>query len=236
MSLLNASYTRNEGNKKAMPNSYKNLHIVAHPLVQHKLTYLRDKNTNSHLFRQLLHEIALLLFYETTRNLLTKKQVVATPTEDICEGQILAAPNPVIIPILRAGLTMVDAFLTLIPNSKIGHIGLARDEEKQQTHCYYFNIPVDSAERSVYICDPILATGGSAIMAVNMLQEKGVQDITLTSIIAAPEGMNRFNTVHPNIPVITAALDRELNAKSFVLPGLGDAGDRAFGTKNEKNN
>ena len=208
---------------------WPSFHEIHHPLVRYKLTLLRDKHTNHKLFRELVHEITLLLGYEATENLKTVNSYIETPLES-CEGTFLADPNPVILPILRAGIGMVDALLSLIPSAKVGHVGLFRNENTLQPEDYYFKIPPDSDKRTFYVCDPMLATGGSAVNAVSKLKDKGVKDITFLCILAAPEGAQKFVEAHPDVPVFTASLDRSLNDKAYILPGLGDAGDRLFGT------
>lgn len=206
------------------------LHIVTHPLIEHKMTLLRDKNTTTYNFRHLVFEITLLLGFAATQQLTQIKHDVVTPTEETYHGKLIASTNPVIIPILRAGIPMADGLLALLPDAKVGHIGLARDEATHEPSCYYFKIPADSAKRAIFLCDPMLATGGSAIHAVTLLKETGIKDITLMCLIAAPEGVDKFTSAHPDVPVYIAALDRELNNHAFILPGLGDAGDRVCGT------
>jgi uracil phosphoribosyltransferase len=209
--------------------THKNFYIVEHPLVQHKLTLLRDKKTVQKEFKELVTEITLLLAYEATKNLPLTTKTIATPMET-CEAKILADEKYVILPILRAGIGMVDSFLTLLPTAKVAHIGLFRDEQTLEPQYYYFKIPPDSKERQFFVCDPMLATGGSAVEAVNRLKQKNVHKIIFVCIVAAPEGVQKFSKAHPEIPVYTAALDRQLNEKGYILPGLGDAGDRMFGT------
>lgn len=208
---------------------YPNLHIINHPLVAHKLTLLRDKESNTPLFRSLTFEISLLLAYEATKQTPTSKKTIHTPIAET-QGDIIDAPKPVIIPIMRAGLGMVDALLALIPNAKLGHIGLARNEETLEPECYYFKIPKDSHKRQVIICDPMLATGGSAIAAVHRLKQEGINNITLISIIGAPEGAEAFFSHFPEIPVYIGHMDQRLNEQAYIIPGLGDAGDRWCGT------
>jgi uracil phosphoribosyltransferase len=209
--------------------THKNFYIVEHPLVQHKLTLLRDKKTVQKEFKELVTEITLLLAYEATKNLPLTTKTIATPMET-CEAKILADEKYVILPILRAGIGMVDGFLTLLPTAKVAHIGLFRDEQTLEPQYYYFKIPPDSKERQFFVCDPMLATGGSAVEAVNRLKQKNVHKIIFVCIVAAPEGVEKFSKAHPEIPIYTAALDRQLNEKGYILPGLGDAGDRMFGT------
>ncbi len=208
---------------------YKNFLEVLHPLVAGKLSLLRQNQTDHKLFRELVHEITLLIGYEATQNLSTANQEIQTPMEK-CQAPFLAGPSPVILPILRAGVGMVDALLSLMPSAKVGHIGLFRDEKTLKPHSYYFKVPEDSDKRHFYVCDPMLATGGSAIHAVNALKERNVKSITFISIIAAPEGVKAFYAAHPEITMYTASLDRCLDEHGYIRPGLGDAGDRMFGT------
>jgi uracil phosphoribosyltransferase len=209
---------------------YPNFHEVTHPLLQHKLSVLRDVNTDKKEFKELVNEITILLVYEATKDLPTTTQKVETPIETF-EAPMLAGKKPVVLPILRAGIGMVDAFLTLMPSARVGHIGLYRDEKTLAPHLYYFKIPPHSKDRQFYICDPMLATGGSAVAAISKLKECGVRRITFVCILAAPEGIERLYKEHPDVPVFAASLDKKLNKKGFILPGLGDAGDRMFGTK-----
>lgn len=209
---------------------YTNFYEVTHPLLHHKLASLRNANTNTKSFKELMSEISLLLAYEATKELPITSQTIKTPLET-CEVSVLAGKKPVILAILRAGIGMVDGFLSLMPLARIAYVGLYRDEETLQPHLYYFKIPKDSKDRQFYICDPMLATGGSAITAINRLKEAGVHRITFVCIVAAPEGVRNVNSAHPDVPIFSASLDRKLNDKGFILPGLGDAGDRLFGTK-----
>ena len=208
---------------------YPNFFEIRHPLVQNKLSLIRDKKTDHKLFRELVHELTLLLGYEATKDLKTVTSKIETPLET-CEATLLADANPVILPILRAGLGMVEALLSLMPSAKVGHIGLFRNEETLKPQDYYFKIPTDSQNRSFYVCDPMLATGGSAANAVTRLKGKGVKQITFICLIAAPEGLEFFTKAHPDVSVYAASLDRGLNKKGYILPGMGDAGDRMFGT------
>lgn len=209
---------------------YPNFFEICHPLVKGKLTLLRQCQTDHKLFRELIHEITLLLGYEATQNLSTERLEIQTPMEQ-CEASILSGPSPVILPILRAGVGMVDALLSLMPAAKVGHIGLFRNEETLQPQSYYFKIPEDSDRRPFYICDPMLATGGSAIRAVNMLKKHQVKNITFICILAAPEGLTTFYREHPDVHIFSASLDRCLDENGYIRPGLGDAGDRMFGTQ-----
>ncbi len=209
---------------------YTNFHEVQHPLLQHKLTLLRDRNTDKKEFKELVGEISTLLVYEVTKDLPVTMVNIETPLEN-CEMPVLAGKKPVILAILRAGIGMVDGFLNLMPSARVAHIGLYRDESTLAPHLYYFKIPSHSKDRQFYICDPMLATGGTAIRAINKLKEAGVKRISFVCILASPEGVERVFEVHPNVPVFAAKLDRKLNKKGYILPGLGDAGDRMFGTK-----
>lgn len=210
----------------------KNFHLVKHPLIQHKLSLLRDKNTPSPLFRDLLHEITLLLAYEATRHLPTIHKKIATPLETTRVPLIDMDLPVVILPILRAGLGMVGGLLSLMPWAKVGHIGIYRDEKTFQPQTYYFKVPVKPNKKQYYfICDPMLATGGSIIATIDRLKEIGIKKIIFICVIAAPEGVKNLRKHHADVPIFTAGLDRQLNKNSYILPGLGDAGDRLFGTK-----
>ena len=206
------------------------LHIMDHPLIAHKLTIMRDKDTGSKDFRQLLNEIAMLMGYELTRDLPTEETVVETP---ICKSvqKLISGKKLAIVPILRAGLGMVDGLLSLMPVAKVGHIGMYRDPETHKPVEYYSKMPADIEERIVILVDPMLATGGSASDAITMLKKKGCRNLKLLCLVAAPEGVERFQADHPDVHVYTAALDECLNDHAYIVPGLGDAGDRLFGTK-----
>ena len=213
-----------------MLDTPSNFHCIDHPLIQHKLTLLRRKTTVQKEFRELVHEITLLLTYEATRHLSLVTTTIETPLETT-ESPCLSHKNkPVIIPILRAGLGMVDAFLTLLPEARVGHIGMFRDEETLKPHHYYFKIPKDSSQSHVFICDPMLATAGSIVAAIHQLKQQGIHQIVFICLVAAPEGVAYLTKEHPDVPVYAASLDRKLNQKGYILPGLGDAGDRLFGT------
>lgn len=192
---------------------------------------LRDVNTNKKTFNELVNEITLLLVYEVTRNVPLTTQTIQTPLEEFAAPVIASSKKPVILPILRAGIGMVDAFLSLMPHARVGHIGLYRDESTMQPQEYYFKIPTQSEQRQFYICDPMLATGGSAITTINELKARKVSKIKFVCLVAAPEGVARLNQAHPDVAIYAANLDRELNQNCYILPGLGDAGDRLFGTK-----
>lgn len=205
--------------------------ILEHPLLQHKLSILRDKNTGVKEFREIVGEIAALMCYEATRNLPTQEIEVETPVAT-AKVRVLAGKKLAIVPILRAGLGMVDTMISLIPSAKIGHIGLFRDPETHEPVKYYCKMPPDISERQVFIVDPMLATGGSAIAAIDVLKnEYGCKSITLMDIIAAPEGIQAVSEAHPDIDIIVTAVDEKLNDHAYIVPGLGDCGDRIFGTK-----
>ncbi|MFD0714896.1 uracil phosphoribosyltransferase [Paenibacillus sp. GCM10027626] len=206
------------------------LTICDHPLIQHKLTYIRDKNTNTKDFRELVDEVATLMAYEITRNLPLQSIPVSTPVVE-AEGKVLSGRMLGIVPILRAGLGMVEGMLKLIPSAKVGHIGLFRDPETLKPTEYYVNLPTDATERLLIVIDPMLATGGSAIAAVQTLKQRGCTQIKLMCLIAAPEGVKAFQEAHPDIDIYIAALDERLNDHGYIVPGLGDAGDRMYGTK-----
>ena len=206
------------------------LHVLDHPLIQHKLAILRNKETGVREFRESIGEIAALMCYEATRNLPTKEVQVETPiTTATC--RVLDGKKLAIVPILRAGLGMVDPIIDLIPSAKIGHIGLFRDPDTHEPVKYYCKMPPDIAERQVFVVDPMLATGGSASAAITFIKEYGCKSITLMDIIAAPEGVAVIQRDHPDVDIYVAALDECLNDHAYIVPGLGDAGDRIFGTK-----
>ena len=204
--------------------------VVNHPLIQHKLTLLRDKHTGSKEFRELVGEIAMLMCYEATRDLPLKEVEVETPVS-VARTKVIAGRKLAFVPILRAGLGMVDGVLNLLPAARVGHIGLYRDPETLKPVEYYCKLPGDIPERDVIVLDPMLATGGSAIDAVSQIKKRNPRSIKFMSIISAPEGVKAFCEAHPDVPVYTAALDEKLNEHSYIVPGLGDAGDRIFGTK-----
>ncbi|MGM9652724.1 MAG: uracil phosphoribosyltransferase [Eubacteriales bacterium] len=206
------------------------LHIVDHPLVTHKLTIMRDEKTGSKDFRQLLSEISMLMGYELTRDFPLETVEIDTPVSHMSAKKI-KGKKVAIIPILRAGLGMVDGLLSLIPAAKVGHIGLYRDPETHKPVEYYCKLPFDIEKRMVILCDPMLATGGSSSDAIAMLKKKGVSSIRLMCLVAAPEGVAKVQKDHPDVDIFTAALDERLNEHAYIVPGLGDAGDRLFGTK-----
>lgn len=203
---------------------------VNHPLIQHKLTILRNKDTDTKSFRENLNEIAKLMTYEATKNLKLSEIEVETPLMKTT-GHALEDKAIAIVPILRAGLGMVDGILDLIPTAKIGHIGVYRDEESLEPVYYYCKLPVDVENRKVLLVDPMLATGGSAVYAIDYLKEKGVKDILFMCLVAAPEGIANILQKHPDVAIYTAKIDQGLNEKGYIYPGLGDCGDRIFGTK-----
>ncbi len=204
--------------------------VFDHPLIQHKVSMMRDKNTTSKEFRDLAREVAMLMAFEVTRDLPTKKVDIETP---ICPTtvEMLAGMDVAIIPILRAGLGFVDGMLEIIPNAKVGHVGLYRDPETHEPVEYYCKLPEDIDKRRVIIVDPMLATGGSAIAAVDFVKKRGAKDISLMFLIAAPEGIQALTEAHPDVDIYIAAKDEKLNENAYIVPGLGDAGDRIFGTK-----
>ena len=206
------------------------LHVINHPMVQHKLTILRQSSTGSKDFRELLKEIALLMGYEITRDLPLEDKEIETP---ICRmtAKVVSGRKLAIVPILRAGLGMVDGLLTLVPVAKVGHIGLYRNEETHKPVEYYCKLPEDIQERLVIVTDPMLATGGSASDALTMLKGKGCTNIRLMCLVAAPEGIKAVQEAHPDVDISVAAVDEHLNSNASIVPGLGDAGDRIFGTK-----
>ena len=206
------------------------VHILDHPLLQHKLSILRDENTGVKDFRQVVSEIATLMCYEATRDLPLEEVEIKTPITT-AKFKMIAGKKLAIVPVLRAGLGMVDGILTLIPSVKVGHIGLYRDPDTLEPVEYYCKMPTDIAERDVIILDPMLATGGSASAAIQFIKNYEVKHIKLMNIIAAPEGIQRVHHDHPDVEIYCAALDEKLNDHGYIVPGLGDAGDRIFGTK-----
>ena len=205
------------------------VYVLDHPLIQHKLAILRSKNTSVKEFRELISEISGLMCYEATRNLPTKEVEVQTPVA-VAKCRRLAGKKLAIIPILRAGLGMVDAMIDLIPSAKIGHIGLYRDPETHLPVEYYCKLPEDIGNRQVFVVDPMLATGGSAVAAINFLKEHGCKNIIMMNIIGCPEGVAAVQEAHPDVDIYLAAQDEKLNEHAYIVPGLGDAGDRIFGT------
>ncbi len=205
-------------------------HLIDHPLIQHKLTIMRNKNTSTKDFRELLNEISMLMGYEITRDLPLKDVTVETPVATATLKK-LSGKKLAIVPILRAGLGMVDGLLKLIPSARVGHIGLYRDPETHTPVEYYCKMPLDIGERLVIIVDPMLATGGSSSDAISMVKKRGAKNILLMCLVAAPEGVAKVQKDHPDVDIYCAALDKCLNEHAYIVPGLGDAGDRIFGTK-----
>ena len=213
-----------------MYNGIENITICDHPLIKHKLTMIRDKNTGTNEFRAIVEEISMLIGYEALRDLELEEIEIETPLEKaMCP--VIAGKKPAIVPILRAGLGMVGGLLRLMPAAKVGHIGMYRDEETFEPHEYFCKLPSPIEQRRIYLVDPMLATGGSAVDAVKLIKERGGKDISFLCVIAAPEGIERLHTAHPDVKIFVGNLDRELNEKAYICPGLGDAGDRIFGTK-----
>ncbi len=208
----------------------ENIEIFTHPLIQHKISMLRDKNTGTNEFRKLVEEIAMLEGFQALRDLPLKDVEVETPIER-CMTPMIAGRKLAVVPILRAGLGMVSGVLALVPSAKVGHIGLYRDEETHEPHEYYCKLPNPIEERTIVVTDPMLATGGSAVDAITMIKEHGGRKIKFMCIIAAPEGLERLRRAHPDVQIYVGHLDRELNKDAYICPGLGDAGDRIFGTK-----
>lgn len=206
------------------------LHVIDHPVIKHKLSILRQEATTSNEFRRIVSEIASLMTYEMTRNLEVETQKIKTP---ICEydAPFIAGKKQVVVPILRAGLGLVEGITNVLPGVKIGHIGIYRDEETLEPQPYFAKFPQDLDKRQVYIVDPMLATGGTANKAIEMLQEKGVTNINLVCLVGCPEGVDAVLAKHPDVEIYLASLDEKLNDQGYIVPGLGDAGDRLFGTK-----
>jgi uracil phosphoribosyltransferase len=209
---------------------FKNVTIMDHPLIHHKLSILRDEKTSSHDFRDLVSEIAMLMCYEATRDLPLEEVEVKTPVA-VAKTKKLAGRKLAVVPILRAGLGMVDGVLNLVPSARVGHIGLYRDPDTLQPVEYYCKLPSDIPEREVIVVDPMLATGGSAIDAISQIKKRGPKHIKFMCMIAAPEGVKALTEAHPDVQIYVGALDERLNDHGYIVPGLGDAGDRIFGTK-----
>ena len=206
-----------------------NVNVMTHPLIQHKITMLRDKNTTDKDFRELVYEIALLMGYEATKDLTLVDKTVETPLME-CVGKAIEK-QVALVPILRAGLGMVDALVDLIPAAKVGHIGLYRDHDTHLPVEYYCKLPSDVENRQVLVLDPMLATGGSAVAAIDMIKKRGVKKLKFVCLIAAPEGVKAMQEAHPDVEIYIGSLDEKLNENCYILPGLGDAGDRIFGTR-----
>lgn len=206
------------------------IYVFDHPLIQHKVAMIRDKNTPTKDFREIVKEIAMLMTFESTRNLPLETVEIETP---ICKTNVnmLGGMDIAIVPILRAGLGMVDGMLELIPNAKVGHVGLYRDPDTHEPVEYYCKMPEDIDKRKIYVTDPMLATGGSAVAAINFVKQRGGKDIVFLCLIAAPEGIAALQKAHPDVDIYIAAKDERLNESAYIVPGLGDAGDRIFGTK-----
>lgn len=215
--------------KQIVKTGMSEVHILNHPLILHKLSMMREKNTNTKSFRELLTEISMLMGYEVTRNFPTKQIRIETPIREM-DAPILAAEDIVVVPILRAGLGMTDGLLQLMPTAKVGHIGLYRDETTHQPVEYYCKLPKESVDAEVIVVDPMLATGGSAAAAIEFIKKRGANKIKFMCLIAAPEGIEALKTAHPDVDIYVAALDEKLNENGYIVPGLGDAGDRLFGT------
>ena len=213
-----------------MKHEFPNLQVIAHPLIQHKLTQMRDERTNTECFRRFVREIGQMLAYEVTRDLPTELVMTKTPLAEF-PSPMIAGKQQCIVSILRAGNGMLDGMLELLPAAKVGHIGLYRDPATLEPVEYYFKVPSDIADRIVFVCDPMLATGNSAVAAINRLKDHGVTTVKLVSLLAAPEGVRAMLERHPDVPVTVAALDDRLNDHGYIVPGLGDAGDRIFGTR-----
>jgi uracil phosphoribosyltransferase len=207
-----------------------NVTVLDHPLIQHKISMLRDKNTGTNEFRSLVSEIAMLMGFEALRDLPTKDVEIETPIEK-CMTPVIAGKKMAVVPILRAGLGMVDGITSLVPTAKIGHIGLYRDPETHEPHEYYCKLPAPIEQRTILVVDPMLATGGSGSDAIKLIKEHGGKKIKFMCIIAAPEGVKKLASDHPDVQIYVGHLDRELNGDAYICPGLGDAGDRIFGTK-----
>ncbi len=205
-------------------------YIMDHPLIQHKISLLRDKNTGAKEFRELVTEVAMLMCYEATRDLPLVEVEIETPLA-VAKTKVISGRKLAFVPILRAGLGMMDGVLSMVPAAKIGHVGMYRNPDTLTPVEYYCKLPVDIAQREAIVVDPMLATGGSAVDAITLLKEKGVKQIKFMCIIAAPEGLAALTDAHPDVPVYCAALDEKLNEQGYIVPGLGDAGDRIFGTK-----
>lgn len=206
------------------------VHVMEHPLIRHKISYIRRADLGSKDFREMISEIAMLICYEATRDLKLQDVTIQTPICETVEKE-LAGKKLAVVPILRAGLGMVEGMLAMIPAAKVGHIGLYRDPDTLEPVEYYCKLPADCEERDVFVVDPMLATGGSSVAAIQMLKDKGVKNIRFLCIIAAPEGVERMRKEHPDVDIYIGALDKQLNEHGYIVPGLGDAGDRIFGTK-----
>lgn len=205
------------------------VHVINHPLIQHKLTIMRRKETGTKDFRELLEEISELMTYEITRDFPLKEVDIETPVAK-CKGKVLAGKKVGVVPILRAGLGMLSGVVNMIPAARVGHVGMYRDPKTLKPVEYYCKLPSDAANRMLIVVDPMLATGGSASAALSLLKEKGAKNLIMMCLVAAPEGIKKLNEDHPDVPLYVAAVDEKLNDKGYIVPGLGDAGDRIFGT------
>ena len=213
-----------------MYNGIENITICDHPLIKHKLTMIRDKKTGTNEFRAIVEEIAMMIGYEALKDLELDEVEIETPLEKaMCP--VIAGKKPAIVPILRAGLGMVGGLLKLMPAAKVGHIGMYRDEETFEPHEYFCKLPSPIEQRRIYVVDPMLATGGSAVDAIKLIKQRGGKDISFLCVIAAPEGVEKLHKEHPDVKIFVGNLDRQLNEHAYICPGLGDAGDRIFGTK-----
>ena len=213
-----------------MYNNIENITICDHPLIKHKLSIIRQKTTGTNEFRTIVEEIAMMIGYEALRDVPLEDVPVETPLETaMCP--MISGKKPAIVPILRAGLGMVSGMLRLMPAAKVGHIGIYRDEETLEPHEYFCKLPSNIGQRSIYVVDPMLATGGSAVEAINFIKQRGGKDIHFLCIVAAPEGLQKLAETHPDVKIFAGTLDRQLNERGYIVPGLGDAGDRIFGTK-----
>ena len=206
------------------------VNVIDHPLIQHKLTLMREEGTGTKDFRELLEEISALMAYEITRTLPLEEVEIKTPVQ-VCKSKVLSGKKIAVVPILRAGLGMVNGIVKLVPAARVGHVGLYRDPETLKPVEYYCKLPSDVSERMLVITDPMLATGGSAIAAIDLLKQKGAKSIILMCLVAAPEGVTAVNEAHPDVDIYVASVDERLNDHGYIVPGLGDAGDRIFGTK-----
>lgn len=213
-----------------MYKGIENITICEHPLIKHKLSIIRQKTTGTNEFRTIVEEIAMMIGYEALKDLELEEVEIETPIEKaMCP--VVAGKKPAIVPILRAGLGMVGGLLKLMPAAKVGHIGMYRDEETLEPHEYFCKLPSTIEKRAIYVIDPMLATGGSAVEAINFIKQHGGKDISFLCIVAAPEGLEKLHTAHPDVKIFVGNLDRQLNERGYICPGLGDCGDRIFGTK-----